>query len=463
MTKYYLLPFVFLVTFLGVGQTDMVRYTLHHIANSKKIEVIIEVDAADTETLRLQIPRSAPGAYEITDYISFVENVQARTKSGVILKGYRGIGSYFIFKGKEIISKISYTVDISKMEVVLKGAFASSKVRDDYLGILGYSVFGKVLGKERNPIELTIKSDASWPIFTTLDPTQHFLAEHSMNVTDYAELVDAQYLLGKDLQLLEVEGAKIPLVIAVYAETAIDINEIGRRALLSLEGLSEYFGYIPMPHYTLCYEFLEPLSDEHDYGFSMEHMNSMTASLDTSSAIKEVDGDAKIGGIVHHMGHSWIPLRSYGEGYRPYDWGTAPIIETIWLNEGFIWYVMTQVLESPEGLQFFRGVLASAPPFIKEKSLKELSRLGSTQYSLDFDIGRNLFSRGALMAYEMDTKIKSSTNGEKSFKDALLGLLQWTEENQRAFKYEEIIPILSKSTGVDLTNIWSKWQGSPRK
>ncbi len=70
----------------------------------------------------------------------------------------------------------------------------------------------------------------------------------------------------------------------------------------------------------------------------------MTASMDISRAVIEYDSNANIGSIVHHMGHSWVPLRSYGTGYRPFEWQTAPIIETIWLNEGFatwseaIWY-----------------------------------------------------------------------------------------------------------------------------
>ena len=446
------------LSFLVTGQNEVLKYSLVQTEDSKNIKVTINLDSVNTASSHLIIPRSAPGTYEITDYSRFIENIEAVTSSGIIIKGVKGRGSFFFFRENTIITKVTYHVNILKMETELKGGFASSKIRENYLGILGYSVFGTITGLEDKPIELTIISDAGWPIFTTLQPTQKFNKKLSINVANYAQLVDAQYLLGKDVQILNVKGAEIPLVIAVYAEKNIDIEEIGRRALLSLQGLSNYFGYIPMPHYTLCYEFIKPLSDEHSYGFSMEHMNSMTASLDLSRAITTYNPNAKINGIVHHMGHSWIPLRSYGTGYRPFDWGSAPIIETIWLNEGFIWYVMSIVLDSHETIDFFKKVLKSAPPFIKEKSLKELSQLGSSQYSADFNIGRNLFSRGALMANEMDMEINRLTNNKKTFKDALNGLLHWTEENQRAFKYNEIEPIMSKSTGVDLSEIWLKWQ-----
>lgn len=455
----YLLSFLLLLTYsFLIAQNDVLRYSLQHNSQTKNITVTIEFDSINTETHYLQIPRSAPGTYDITDYPSFIENIQAYTLGDSIIAGQRGMGSILFFRQNATVNKFSYDVNIEKMEADLKGGYASSKIRDNYLGLLGYSVFATIPGLENKPIELTISSDAHWPIFTTLRPSLDSPDILHVTAPNYAVLVDAQYLLGSDVQVIEVEDAEIPLFAAAYAETEIDIQEIGRRGLLSLNGLSNYFGYVPMPHYTLCYEFIEPYSDEHSYGFSMEHLNSMTASLSVSSAVTKYEADASIFGIVHHMGHSWIPLRSYGKGYRPFDWGSAPIIETIWLNEGFIWYVTTIVTNSPKTMGFFKRILKYAPNYIKEKSLRELSQLGSSQYSTDFNIGRNLFSRGALMAYEIDNEIKRATNNNKSIKDALLGLLNWTEQHQRAFEYDEIEPILSESCGVDLSNIWTKWQ-----
>lgn len=448
------------VSFLAIAQTDVLKYTLLHEVDSKRVKVTIEFDSINTKTSYLMVPRSAPGTYEITEYPNFIEDVKATTLDGSTIQGLRGQGSIFFFKENATINAISYYVDIHNMESELKGGFASSKMRANYLGILGYSAFGTVPNLKNKPITLTIKSEAEWPIFTTLTPTERFKTETTINVENYAMLADGQYLLGSDVQLLQVDDAEIPLIIAVYAEGEINLQEIGRRALLSLNGLSNYFGYVPMPHYTVCYEFLIPFSEAHSYGFSMEHMNSMTASATMSKAITTYDPNANIGSMVHHMGHSWIPLRSYGKGYRPFDWEAAPIIETIWLNEGFIWYVMTIVTNKPETIDFFNRVVENAPAYIKNKSLRELSQLGSTQYSGDFNIGRNLFSKGALMALEMDNKIKEETKGKLSFRDALLGLLKWTEEEQRAFEYDEIEPILSKSVGVDLSAIWIKWQDS---
>jgi predicted metalloprotease with PDZ domain len=307
---------------------------------------------------------------------------------------------------------------------------------------------------------LHIKTADNWPIFSTLEPKlDRKKGSAEYEVGNFSLLADAQILLGKDLKLYKVPEAPIPLFIAVYAEEKASLQGLGEKSLKALRGLADYFGFIPMPHYTVIYEFLEPISDRHNYGFNMEHLNSMTASNDTSRARLTTDPEAGYGTIVHHMGHSWIPLRSYGRGYRPFQWQTAPLIETIWLNEGFIWYIAYYyVMDRTRILNLFNNVVENAPTFIWEKSLRELSLLGSTQYSLDFRIGKNLFSRGALLARELDVFIQQESKGTKSFKDAVLGLMKWTEEKNRAFDYDEIEPIMSTATGIDLKNIWQKWQ-----
>ena len=458
--------FIILSYNVACQNANNIRYTLTHNQGDDKINIKVEFDSISSKNVQFVIPRSGPGTYDLTDYILYCENVFALTSDGNRVNSKRGIGSFYIFPDTEsALISISYEVDIKRMETELVSASSSSKVRTNYLGILGYSVFGFVEGLENDSLDLIIKTDTNTPIFSTLFPKKERkkgLAEYS--VKDFADLADGQYFLGNGFDVIEVVEAPIPLFVVVYSETNYNIEEIGRRILIAISGLKDYFGYIPMPHYTACFEYLKPISEKHDYGFSMEHLNSMTASFDTSRAIVRYEVNAGIGSIIHHIGHSWIPLRSYGKGYRPFQWQTAPLIETIWLNEGFIWYIAYfYILDNKPILDVFKENLHSAPEYIKQKSLRELSLLGSTQYAKDFRIGRNLFSRGALFAYDLDNYIKDKTSNQKSFKDVILGLLAWTEKNNRAFDYEEIESIMSSSVGVDLLPVWDSWQGAKMK
>jgi predicted metalloprotease with PDZ domain len=462
MSKYlYFVLFILGYSVLN-SQDRIVVYKLNHTVLSDEVEIEISFHPQNTIDTRLVIPRSAPGTYELTNYQAFVDDVVGYSVSGKRIPGLVGDGSYFVFNNNaEKIEKVSYNVDIKRMESELLGAYASSKSRKDYMGILGYSVFGFIEGQENEKITLEINSKPDWPIFSTLRPTiERTKTEDSYNVPNYSSLADAQYLLGNAVKVFQVKEAGIPFFVAVYSETAFDIEEIGRRGLMALNGLAEYFGYIPMPHYTMSVEYLHPVSDRHDYGFNMEHLNSMSSSMDISRAITGFDPQANIGSIVHHIGHSWLPLRSYGTGYRPFEWQTAPLIETIWLNEGFTWYISYYNILGQEAiLHRFNSIVNTSPEYIASKSLKELSLLGSTQYGMDFRIGKNLFSRGALMAHDLDVYIQEKTKGKKSFKDAIRGLLEWSEKNQRAYEYDEILKIMNEATGVNLSIIWDKWQG----
>ena len=446
--------------------SEPVRYLLEYYSGNSYLTVTMAIPAsARAQAHTLVIPRSAPGTYSMTDYAAFVGQVSATTAAGDVVPGERGEGSYFTFADENRgLAAISYRVDLGRMERVLTDGSVTSKLRDNYLGLLGYSVFGFAEGLAGQPIVLNIRTSPDWPVFSTLAPrTDPPSGAAEFPVSSYAELADAQYLLGRGVQIAQVDGAPIPLFVAVYSEAEANIGEIGRRALLALNGLAQYFGYVPMPHYTVVLEYLVPPTSEHSYGFWMEHMNSMTGANDAAHAIRAYEEHPRIGSIVHHMAHSWVPLRCYGEGYRPFQWQVAPLIETIWLNEGFAWYVAYyNVLDDQDILDYFRKTLASAPDFIKKLSLKDLSRLGSTQYAADFRIGMNLFSRGALLAHNLDMEIQAKTGGARSFRDVMLGLLHWSQKHQRAFAYDEIEPIMSDAAGVDLSAIWNRWQQAPK-
>jgi predicted metalloprotease with PDZ domain len=77
---------------------------------------------------------------------------------------------------------------------------------------------------------------------------------------------------------------------------------------------------------------------------------------------------------------------------------------------------------------------------------------------VDFRTGKNVFARGALMAAEMDDRIRSKTNGEKSLRDALRALLVWSSKNHRAFQLEEMMQIFSDATSVDVRDILKRWE-----
>jgi predicted metalloprotease with PDZ domain len=454
---------------------EAVSYRVEYsLSKPSEIHVALRIAGGADAPLTLVMPRAIPGGYAQRPYDPFVENIHAFSSDGKETDVTReNLGPRWkTGKSGARVERIEYDVNIARMEREIFAASDASKIRDGYAGLLGYSIFAYLEGHKEQAIKLEVTGPADWPVFSTLAP-QVPASVASLNATarDYYALADSQIVMGPKLQLRRIDGS-VPLFLAVYAECDEDLSEEGALARDALDKVIAYFEKPPFSHYTVQLELLRPVSDRHEYGFSMEHLESGTFYFETNQAITS-QSDSRLRetrrfNYAHHMAHSWIPKHAYGAGYLPFEWEMAPIIDTIWFNEGFARYAAIEALAEamPEKesqdyrrqqLDRLRGIVDSAPPFLRKMSLDDLSRAGSFLYAEDFRLGMNLFSRGALMAAEMDDFMRAQTQEKKSLRDALRYLLDWSERNHRAFRTEELPAIFREATGVDTKNILERW------
>ncbi len=399
----------------------------------------------------LVMPRAVPMGYAEQPYDRFVSNVHGWTTKNTAVRVTRDDGPRW--RIEEGASTVEYDVDVQKMEREILQASDSSRVRPVYAGFLGYSVFAFIEGLEERPIILDIQTPGGWPAFSTLAPT-----EGPIRAANFYALADSQIAMGNRLTIQRVSAGGFLVSIFLYAEVeaGVDRSRIGSLVATAMERMIAYYGPPPFSQYTVHIEVLEPVSAQHRYGFSMEHMDSSSYYLSKNDPISLFN-------FAHHIGHSWLPKRCYGEGYFPFSWEFAPVLDTIWFAEGFGQYAaIVAISDSEEQRQQliesrFRRNLAVMPESIRRMGLIELSRIASTRYAEDFRTGRSVFSRGGLMAAEMDDRIRQRTGGAKSLRDALRYLIAWTAREQRAFHIEELPVLIRVATGVDTADILEKW------
>jgi predicted metalloprotease with PDZ domain len=474
-----LLLLLFCLPMVASAADEQLLYRVgYDLAAPAVVHVSVNFPAPTEAPLTLIMPRSVPGGYAQRPYDPFVTNVKAFSAGDSAVEARREeLGPrWSIGKRGERVNRVEYDVDVARMERDIFVASDSSKIRDGYVGLLGYSIFAFFDGWENRALRLEVAGPPGWPVFSTLAPKVP--AEKTAltaQAENYYALADSQIVMGPKLQLRQIPGP-LPLFLSVYAECDEDLALEGALAREALDKVTAYFGKAPFLTYTVGLELLRPVSARHEYGFSMEHLNSGTFYFSTEQAItaKSDEREREIHrfNYAHHIAHSWIPKRAYGAGYLPFTWEMTPIIDTIWFNEGFARYVAIEALaEAQPGpdaerykaqkLQALRGILDAAPPMIQRMSLSDLSREGSFLYGEDFRIGQNLFSRGTLMAAEMDDRIRAQTKGQKSLRDALRHLMDWSEPNRRAFRAEELPAIFREATGVDTTEILDRWMQPP--
>lgn len=449
------------------------RYRVEYEAGAPVVVVKLTLPEPLPGPQTLVMPRAVPGGGGQQFYDRYVENVQAIEADGKPLKLEREEGPRWrVGAPGSNIASVSYAVNVRKMEQEILGAADASRVRDGYAGLLGYCIFAYLDGTEGWRVQLEIAAPSTWPAFSTLapraPPTTGSLTAAAEN---FYALADSQIAMGPKLRVHRSDG-QVPVYLVVYAETDEDIEAEAALARQALDGVIAYFGSAPLAHYTVHLELLRPLTPQHNYGMSMEHLNSGTFYLPLERAITSASTPAQrtanLYNYAHHIAHSWIPKRAYGEAYMPHRWEVAPLLDAFWFHEGFVRDVAIEAvangMPAEEGqryreraLERMRNILNEAPGFIRKMPLVELSRVGSFLYSEDFRIGRNVFARGALMAAEMDARIRERTAGKKSLRDALRGLLAWSARQRRAFRIEELPGIFAESTGVETRDILERW------
>jgi predicted metalloprotease with PDZ domain len=460
------------------SQVVRVAYELHYAgANDPRVSIRITPENLFPAPASLVIPRSYPGGYSFVPYDDFVESVSALSSDGKSIECKKDADGprWAIGREGERISRIEYRVNVNRMEDRLRDSVESSKIRKDYVGLLGYSVFGYIDGLEQTPISLQVEGPGDWPVLSTLDPRATVsTGTAKAQAANYDILADSQVVMGPGVQFRRLTG-KIELLVAVYSEGNEDVDAESKLAREALDRVQEYFGDTPFPAYTVLLELLQP-REGHEYNFSQEHYTSGTFSLSVDGATNahsaETHHYSALFNYAHHMAHSWVPKRVWGAGYRPFNWELTPVIETIWFNEGFGRYAGTEAILAglPQEERKTRrerlvtrmnGILNDAPPFIKRMPLTQLSQEASFLYAKDFRTGMNIFGRGFLMAAEMDDRIQAQTGGKKSLRDAFRALLTWSATNQRAIKVEEMTQIISQSTDVDVRDIVAHWMQAP--
>jgi len=198
-------------------------------------------------------------------------------------------------------------------------------------------------------------------------------------------------------------------------------------------------------------------------------MESCTIYFDTTMAIASEPQPPVLTrhryNLAHHMAHSWIPKRCAAEGYFPWTWELAPVLDSIWFSEGWGQYAAAAALAEEGGLgdEFrrklvndrFRVPLQSSPPFLNDMDLVHVSRIASTRYSDDFRTGRNVFARGGLMAFEIDEAIRAGSDGTKSLRDLLRRLM--TEGHDKVLDLDRIPQWCREETGVDVDAVFRRW------
>ena len=459
------------LTWQAAGQTGAtVRYVLRFAeGDTSGVSVSITLPTPMRQAVDFAMPRSIPMGYGTQPYDRFVTDLVAHDVNGgtIDVTDIDGPRWRIASSATHALASVSYRVDVRRMEREILNAGDASRIRRGYVGLLGYSVFGFVDALASAPITLDVRMPDAWPVFSTLG-TSSSLGTLTVNARDFYALADAQVFAGPELRISQVTG-RVPFTMALYSEQPdFDGKALGALADHALRQTIAYFGTTTLPRYTASVEILPPISTQHEYRFSMEHLESATYRF----AIRQLDPgpagrDRTFYNLLHHTVHSWLPKQCAPSGYYPFVWDYAGPIDGIWFSEGWAQYIAADIFggTGPDGaarrrervaLRFDAAAADSLPP-IRGRGTAELSRIAAHQYSDDFRISSMVFSRGAQMASAIDDRIRTATHDQKSLRDVARGLMSWCATSSSPVTADVIARVITETTAVDSRDLIDHW------
>jgi predicted metalloprotease with PDZ domain len=430
MSKIILLLITLVVGFTTAAEAEPPVISYHVVYDDNEalmygtISVEVRFDATlylSSSTYEWVHPRAVPSAYDQHMYDNYVEQLRGVTRSGRSLSATKEWqGPRWTINGaspNDPLSIVTYRMNISQMEREVLSSVDSCRLRPSapYAMMLGYAIFGylDLVSVLSIPLSLTVTStNSAIPVICTLNPSSQPTSTCSGVASEYYELADSQIIIGTNriyLPLTQTNNGYI----SIYNEQSsskFDAKLVTSYTSEAYRNVNAWFGNknptpndnndpmekmintkngVTLNSFVVAVELLSPLTPDHGYGFSVEHLNSASINVAWGTIItNNTDYDTRthfVYNLAHHITHAWLPKRCYGRYYRPHSWELLPVIDTIWFNEGWGQWIAMEAMALPLPktdanryrqfiMQRFRSVPPQSPRVINDMALPYLSQ-----------------------------------------------------------------------------------------
>jgi predicted metalloprotease with PDZ domain len=432
---------------------EPIRYTLSFPApQTHYVEVEATVPTARKADVDLMMAVWTPGSYLVREYSRNVEDVAARGANGAALRVTKTAKNHWrVETGGAPAITVTYRVYGREMSVRtnwIESRFALLN------GAATYLTLNEPRAKRPHDVRLTLP--AEWK--TTMTGLPGAGDAHHYRAEDFDTLVDSPIVAGNPaVYEFEVDGKKHYLVnegeAGVWdgARAVRDVEKIVREAV-RLWGSAPYEKYV----------FLNMITES---GGGLEHKNStvlMTSRWSTSTQ-QRYESWLKL--VSHEFFHAWNVKRLRPVELGPFDYDKEVYTTGLWIAEGVTDYYgdlivrragltddaeyLQDVSQLVRGLQTTPGRLvqpvetASRDAWIRHYRPDENSPNVAISY----------YTKGAVLGFLLDAKIRQATNGAKSLDDAMRLALQ-RYGGAKGYTPEEFQKTVHDVAGVDFGTWW---------
>lgn len=439
----------------AIAQTapEPIRYTLSFPApHTHYVEVTATVPTGRRQDVDLMMAVWTPGSYLVREYARNVEALSAVGVNGRVLDVDKSKKNHWrVATGGAPTITLKYRVYCREMSV------RTNWVESDFALLNGAPTFITLADLSPRPHEVIINPAAGWKRSITALPALTG-GDHRYRAPDYDTLVDSPIVIGNPAVYdFEVDGKKHSLV---------DVGEggvfDGARAAKDLEAIvredRRLWGLLPYDRYV----FFNMITES---GGGLEHKNSTVLMTNRWSTRTRRAYLAWLQLASHEYFHAWNVKRLRPAELGPFDYENENVTRSLWVVEGFTdYYADLQVaraglqtrdeylddlsntielLQTTPGRLVQSAEMASFDAWIKYYRPDENSANTSISY----------YTKGTVIAFLLDAKIRKVTNGAKSLDDVMRAAYQ-QYSGPKGYTPDDFRGVAEKIAGTNLKPFW---------
>lgn len=443
---------------MSAATPDSVRYNIKFPApQTHYAEVSADIPTGGQPSLELFMPVWTPGSYLVREYARNVESMSAKDGEGNSLPVEKSRKNRWrVGTNRAARVFVAYRIYCREMSV------RTNWVDEDFALLNGAATYLTAMELLNHPYEVTLELLPAWKL------SQSGLISGGSNryvAPDYTTLVDSPIIAGSP--------ASYPFLVSGKPHFLLNQGEggvwDGQRSARDVETLvREYlrmWGSLPYDKYV----FLNLITES---GGGLEHKNSFVIMTSRYATRTRLGYLGFLDLVSHEYFHLWNVKRLRPVELGPFDYETEVYTKGLWISEGFTdYYGMLAVKRA--GLCTRDEYLGIGSPTETvgsslSRQIEELQttpgRLAQPVEMASYDTwikfyrpdenskntGISYYTKGAVIAWLLDAKIRKSTNGTKTL-DHLMRLAYDRYSGGKGFTSAEFRKTASEVAGADLS------------
>lgn len=421
-------------------------YRLHfERPNRHKIRIELDVPASGSQSTLVHQSTWRPGRYELAAYAERIADVQARTASGTPLKVTRkSTHTWEIAPTGDETAAFEYTYYATIRDA------GSSRYDEEQVYINGVNLFFYFPNKINEPCAFTLNVPDNYRVACGLKREGK-----TFHAKDYHQLVDAPLFASPTLQELQYEVEGIPFHIWFQGNCQPDST----RFLPDFERFSRaqmaLFGSFPPDQYHFLFQIR---SDSFYHG--VEHFNSTVIAIGPGSELMGDEIYTEVLGVSsHELFHTWNVKAIRPADMQPYRYDGPNYCKMHYVTEGVTTYYGDLMLLK-SGVWDLGKYLTVMNEALPARHYKNDGRNHISLEQASFDSWVNgykdavpnrkisFYTKGALVAFIADVKIRKATGNAKSL-DTVMRLL-WERFGKTGIGYtrQDYQSLLEEVSGI---------------